>query len=79
MPEITIKAIEQLLDAKLEPINTRLGAIEETLGGHTTALANIATDVKNLLDHKTVTEHRLERIEHWAQQVGQKVGLKLEL
>ena len=46
---------------------------------HTTALANIATDVNKLLDQKTVTEHRLERIEHWAQQVGQKVGLKLEL
>ena len=79
MPDITLKAIEQLLDAKLEPINTRLGAIEETLSEHTSALDSLAKDVKTLLDEKTVTAHRVERIEHWARVVGEKLGIKLEI
>jgi hypothetical protein len=93
MPEITIKAIEQLLDAKLEPIITKLDAVEETLSDHTTVLHGhtstlnnhtsildaLSKDVKTLLDDKTVTAHRIERIEHWAQMVGEKLGIKLEI
>ena len=29
-----------------------------------------------VIDHKTLTDHRLERIEHWAQEVGPEVGLE---
>jgi len=93
MPEISLKAFDQLLDTKLEPINTKLAAIEETVSGHTktlaehsavmenhtTALVNIATDVKTLLSQQAVSNYRLERIEHWAREVGPKVGIKLEL
>jgi len=68
-----------LLDTKLEPINTKLAAVEETLSQHTAALDGLAKDVKTLLDEKTTTTHRIERIEKWAQPVGEKLGIKLEL
>jgi hypothetical protein len=79
MSNVTIENIAALLKSELEPINTRLAAVEETLSGHTTALSNIAGDVKSLLDQKTITDHRLERLEHWAQIVGQKFGVKIKL
>ena len=80
MPEITLKAIEQLLDAKLdEKLDAKLAPIQKTLNQHTTMLDGLAKDVKTLLDEKTITVHRFERLEHWAQQVGQKLGIKLDL
>ena len=79
MSNVTIENIAALLKFELEPINTRLAAVEDTLSGHTTTLSNIAGDVKSLLDQKTVTDHRLERLEHWAQIVGQKFGVKIKL
>lgn len=79
MSNVTLEAIAGLLAEELKPINTRLDAIELTLGRHTTMLDGIATDVKDLLDHKDVTNHRLERLEQWAEKAGTKIGLKLEL
>ena len=79
MPEISIKAIEDLLDNKLdEKLDKKLDPIIALQKQHTTALANIATDVKVLLQAKIVSEYRLEKIEHWAEQVGDKLGIKLE-
>ncbi len=80
MPEITFAAIEQLLDVKLdEKFDAKLAPIQATLNRHTTMLDGLAKDVKTLLDEKTITVHRFERLEQWAQQVGQKLGIKLEL
>jgi hypothetical protein len=80
MPEVTLKAIEDLLDNKLdEKLDAKLAPLEHTLDSHTTSLDAIAKDVKVLLQAKIVSEYRLERIEHWAQQVGSKLGIKLEL
>lgn len=79
MSQITMEAIEKLLDTKLEPINIKLAAIEETVSSHTAALANLACDVKKVLDEKTISANRFDRLEHWGQKVGEKVGIKLEL
>jgi hypothetical protein len=57
----------------------RLTTVETTLANHTTTLDGLAKDVKKLLDEKTVSVARFDRLEHWAQLVGEKVGLKLEL
>ena len=57
----------------------RLTTVETTLASHTTTLDGLAKDVKKLLDEKTVSVARFDRLEHWAQLVGEKVGLKLEL
>ena len=104
MSEITLKAIEQLLDKKFEeklkPLDGKadrtavlvanlvedfhevpetLKAIQQTLNSHTTMLDSLATDVKKVLDEKTISAARFDRLEKWAQQVGEKVGVKLEL
>jgi hypothetical protein len=79
MSNITLGAIAELLKTELKPINETLAQHTELLNKHTTMLDGLATDVKTLLDEKTITVHRFERLEHWAQQVGQELGIKLEL
>lgn len=86
MPEITLEAIAEVIREELKPINAkvdslddRLSSVENTLNRHTTMLDGLAKDVKTLLDEKAITMHRFERLEHWAEQVGQQLGIKLEL
>ena len=79
MSDITLEGIAKVIQEELKPVNARLDAIETTLAQHTTALDNLATDVKTLLHEKTISAHRFERLEHWAQQVGEKIGIKLEV
>ena len=86
MSEITLAGIAKVIREELKPVNeklhsmdTRLTAVEKTLNQHTTMLDSLTKDVKILLDEKTVSAHRVERLEQWAQQVGPKVGVKLEL
>ena len=75
MPEITLKAIEELVervfDKKLEPIKT-------TLESHTTSLEQLVMK-KNLKDQeKTVAVYRFDRLEKWAKRVGEKLGISPE-
>jgi hypothetical protein len=79
MSNVTMEAIASLLSEELKPIDTRLDTIEKTLNRHTTILDGLSKDVKTLLDEKAITMHRFERLEHWAQQVGQQLGIKLEM
>lgn len=41
MSEVTLKAIKELLEVELEPINTKLAVIEEIVSDHTTKLEAI--------------------------------------
>jgi uncharacterized phage infection (PIP) family protein YhgE len=110
MPELTLKAIEHLLDTKLnEKLDTKLQSvkaevaaiktgithlatqdsvdeltktaakIEKTVSSHTTSLDQLLTAKKNKVDEKTIFAARFDRLEHWAQQVGQKLDIRLEL
>jgi hypothetical protein len=83
MSEITLAAIaktmETVLKQELDPIKTTLAGHTELFNQHTTLLDSIAKDVKILLDEKTIAAARLARLEKWAQQVGEKVGVKLDL
>ena len=79
MSNVTLEGIANLLKEELKPININLAAIEETVNNHTTVLDGLAKDVKKLLDDKTVSAARFDRLEHWAQLVGQKLDIKLEL
>lgn len=76
MSDVTLKAIEELLDnmfdKKLEPI-------QKTLDAHTAALEQVLTEKKNREDEKIVNAHRFERLEQWATLAGKKLGIKLEL
>lgn len=76
MSNVTLEAIEGLLDGKLSPINTKLEDIEEVLVQHTTALEVLLTEKKKRDDNKTVADHRVEYLENWAKQVSQKLGIE---
>jgi hypothetical protein len=102
MSEVTLKAVEQLLDAKLQPITAEVAAIktgmahlatqesldeltttvakiEKTVSDHTTSLDRLLTAKKNKADENTISAERFDRLEHWAQLVGRKLDIKLEL
>ena len=95
MSELTLKAVEQLLDAKLQPIKTGmahlatseelaeiktdLAGMKTTLASHTTSLDKLLTAKKNKADEITVSADRFDRLENWAQLVGQKLGIELKL
>ena len=76
MSNVTLEAIEGLLDGKLSPINTKLQSIEEVLAQHTAALEVLLTEKKNRDEAKTVKDGRLDYLEKWAKQVSQKFGIE---
>lgn len=86
MSNITLQNIADLFKEELRPVNTRLSSIEltlanhtKTLDSHTKALDILLTKKKIKDDENTVSSDRFSRLEKWAQLVGQKIGVKLEL
>jgi len=69
-----------LLDVKLdEKLDKKLEPIKATVNSNAAVLDGLAKDVKKLLDEKTITVYRFERLENWGQKVGKKLDIKLEL
>ena len=64
---------------EIAEIETETSAIKDILAQHSTALAGLATDLRTLIDEKSVSAVRLDRLEKWAAQVGQQLGIRLEL
>lgn len=82
MSNVTLESISAVIKSELEPVNTKLGAIEETLvehtktlAQHTAALEQLLMEKKNRDDNKTVGDGRMDYLEAWAKQVGQKLGI----
>ena len=73
MSNVTLEAIEGLLDDKLDE---KLKPVLQTLAQHTAALAQLLTEKKKKDDNKTVGDDRLEYLEKWAKQVSQKFGIE---
>jgi hypothetical protein len=71
---LAIDTSEDVKDVKM-----RLTNLENTVNSHTATLDGLAKDVKRVLDEKTVSAARFDRLEKWAQLVGQKLDIKLEL
>ena len=78
MSNIKLEDVAELLKQELNPIKTDIAAIRSTVDRHTTVLDGLAADVKTIRDEKTISAQRFDRLEHWAQKVGDKLGLKLE-
>ena len=86
MANITLEGIANIIREELKPVNERLDKVESMLGTietiqnqHTAALTQLLTEKKNKEEEKLVSAERFDRLEHWAQQVGLKLGIKLEL
>ena len=83
MSEITIekiaKTVETVVKQELEPIKVTLKEHTETLNKHTSQLDGLAKDVKTLLDHKTVSDYRLDSLEEWGVKTSDKTGVRLHL
>ncbi|HLK63259.1 MAG TPA: hypothetical protein VKU19_07455 [Bryobacteraceae bacterium] len=74
--EVTMKAIEELLDTTLDK---KLEPILKTLTQHTAALAALMAEYKDRDDATAIAAFRFDRLEKWAQQVGSKIGVNLDL
>lgn len=83
MSEVTIEAIGKLLeskfDEKLEPLNTKLDAIQETVASHTASLDAIAKDVKDLNEKMSVANHRADKHEQAIKFTAEKIGVAEEI
>lgn len=83
MSEVTLEAIENLLDLKLEEkleakLEEKLKPIRETLDNHTAILEQLTTEKKNKDDEKIVGGYRVDRLESWAKKAGTQIGIKFE-
>ena len=76
MSKVTLEAIEQLFDQKMDE---KLEPLITILTQHTSALEILLSNHKTKSENETVAAHRLDHLEHWADEVGQKVGIKLKL
>ena len=76
MSEVTLKAIEDLLDDKFDK---KLEPIKKILDQHTTALDTLLTERKNKGEAKIVLGERIDRLEKWGVKAGEKLEIKLEL
>ncbi len=63
MVDITLKAIEQLLDRKLEPIVVTLDAVQETVSGHTEKLDKLQKVVSNHTEILVKHSEKLDNLE----------------
>jgi len=82
MSEITLGGIAEVIREELKPVNRRLDSVESRLASvesSVSLLDGIAKDVKTLLDEKSISAARFDRLEKWARMVGEKIGVKLEL
>ena len=86
MSNITLDGIAAVIREELKPIKKTLaeqGVIlaehSKILNTHTTALDMLLTKKKTKDEENIVSAERFKRFENWAQQVGLKLGIKLEL
>jgi hypothetical protein len=63
MTDINTKALQALFDHNLEPINTRLASIEETLNSHTAILDALVKNTQNWDVGMKIMKAKLERYE----------------
>jgi hypothetical protein len=59
----------------VDELADKLSALQQSLNGYSAALAALATDVKTLLDEKTVSAHRFDRPQRSAQKVGDRLAV----
>ena len=78
MSDVTLKAIENLLDSKLEPINTKLDTLQETVNSHTTTLDGNTKMLIDLTTDKAALTLRLERYDKFMKIVAEKLNLNLD-
>ena len=76
MSKLTLEAIEELFDKKMDE---KLEPIKTTQAQHTAALEKLLTEKEIKTNNETVSAYRFDRLEHWAEEVGEKIGVKLEL
>jgi len=74
---ITINEIKKLTEFQKEVFMTKEDGkeIKESLGTIQTSLDNLAKDVKDLKQEKTVINYRMKNVENWVDKASPKLGL----
>jgi archaellum biogenesis ATPase FlaH len=75
MSEITLQAIDKLLETRLEPINIKLSAIEEIVSGHTATLDAIVKNTATWEAEVKVIRSQMEKQEKVIKLLAQKLNL----
>jgi outer membrane murein-binding lipoprotein Lpp len=64
------------IDQSSERLQESLDAKFNSLTGD---IANLASEVRTMREETTIANHRLKRLENWAEPVGNKVGIPIKL
>ncbi len=86
MSNVTLEGIAEVIRIELEPIRTDIKAVQlelsdvhKIVNNQTTSLDTLLTEKKNRDDNKIVEVDRIGRLELWAKQVGNRLGITIEL
>jgi uncharacterized protein YlxW (UPF0749 family) len=77
MSDTNFQPIFDYLDTNLGEIKTEIKNLQENQLITQTAISNLSAQVKQYHEEMLVTGHRMDRIEAWAMQVGQKIGVPI--
>lgn len=79
MSKLTLEAIEQLLDLKLdEKFDIKLAPLQKTLDEHTLVLDQIVKQTKDWNAEMAVMRNRMEKYEKALKQMAQKLNFDID-
>lgn len=77
MDQINFQPIFSYIDDSLNPLKADIAQVKSDMADVKTAVANLSHQVQKYHEEMLVSGHRLDRLEEWAVQVGQKVGVPI--
>ena len=77
MSEINFQPVFDYIDQSISPLKEDILSLKNDMGDVKTSLANLSAQVKKYHEEMLVSGHRVDRLEEWAQRVGQKVGVPI--
>ncbi len=82
MSDTNFQPIFDYIDQNSQKLKTELkeeilSEVRNEIGDLKTSIANLSVQVKNYHEEMLVSGHRIDRLEEWAKQVGNKVGVPI--
>lgn len=77
MSDTNFQPIFDYIDQAISPLKDDIATIKVDLADVKTSVANLSAQVKKYHEEMLVSGHRIDRLEEWATQVGNKVGVPI--
>lgn len=77
MADTNFQPIFDYLDTHLGGVKSEIKELRQDVNMVQTSITNLSAQVKQYHEEMLVSGHRIDRLEDWAKQVGQKVGVPI--